>query len=146
MAGTSKCGVCSKCGAPYKRLTIKGDPVESWKAACGADKEGKYKGKAKKDYAQAGAEDPSDVKARILNGMREIITIDWEPTCSCSNRGGPVPAIVLDPFFGAGTSGLVAARLGRDTLGVELSHSYCQQAVARIESQAGVTPSVVKMG
>ena len=34
---------------------------------------------------------------------------DWLPSCSCSCD--PVPAVVLDPFFGAGTTGLVAKKL-----------------------------------
>jgi site-specific DNA-methyltransferase (adenine-specific) len=50
--------------------------------------------------------------------------------CGC---GAPTrPGVVLDPFFGTGTVGLVAARLGRDWLGIELNPRYVQLAEARI--------------
>jgi hypothetical protein len=34
------------------------------------------------------------------------------------------PGLVLDPFFGTGTTGVVAERLNRDWLGIELNPSY----------------------
>ena len=39
---------------------------------------------------------------------------------------------VIDPFFGAGTTGLVAARLGRDAIGIELNPEYAKMAAKRI--------------
>jgi hypothetical protein len=39
----------------------------------------------------------------------------------CILAGCPVGGTVLDPFFGAGTTGLVADRLGRDCIGIELN-------------------------
>ena len=51
-----------------------------------------------------------------------------------SSRTGDV---VLDPFFGTGTTGAVAKRLGRHFVGVERDASYIAAAEARI---AGVTP------
>lgn len=44
------------------------------------------------------------------------------------------PAVVLDPFFGAGTTGLVAARLGRNAIGIELNPAYAQIAAARLRA------------
>jgi site-specific DNA-methyltransferase (adenine-specific) len=44
------------------------------------------------------------------------------------------PGIVLDPFFGSGTVGVVAERLGRDWLGIELSPRYRALATQRIEA------------
>jgi DNA modification methylase len=41
---------------------------------------------------------------------------------------------VLDPFFGSGTVGVVAERLGRDWLGIELSPAYRALARRRIEA------------
>jgi DNA modification methylase len=38
----------------------------------------------------------------------------------------------LDVFFGAGTTGVVAQRLGRDYLGCELNPEYAQIATARL--------------
>ena len=40
--------------------------------------------------------------------------------------------VVLDPFFGTGTTGAVARRLGRRWLGIEREAAYCDVARARI--------------
>jgi len=48
----------------------------------------------------------------------------------------PVPALVLDPFCGAGTTGMVAAQLGRDFVGFDLNPKYCEMARKRIEPHA----------
>lgn len=42
--------------------------------------------------------------------------------------------VVLDPFFGTGTTGAVAKKLGRDFIGFEREHAYADAARARIES------------
>ena len=42
--------------------------------------------------------------------------------------------VVLDPFFGTGTTGAVAKRLGRNWIGIELEHRYVELARARIEA------------
>ena len=42
--------------------------------------------------------------------------------------------VVLDPFFGSGTTGAVARRLGRRFVGVEREQSYIDAATARIEA------------
>ena len=44
----------------------------------------------------------------------------------------PSPCVVLDPFFGAGTVGLVAEQLGRDWIGCELNPEYAKLAQDRI--------------
>ena len=48
------------------------------------------------------------------------------------------PGVVLDPFFGTGTVGAVAQRLGRDWLGIELNESYAQTAEARLGVRGGL--------
>jgi DNA modification methylase len=53
--------------------------------------------------------------------------------------GCPTGGIVLDPFFGAGTTGFVAKQLGRDFIGIELNHKYCDMAEKRI-AQVGYQP------
>jgi modification methylase len=40
--------------------------------------------------------------------------------------------VVLDPFFGTGTTGAVAKRLGRDWIGIERERDYIEVAEARI--------------
>ncbi|HZH25642.1 MAG TPA: site-specific DNA-methyltransferase [Azospirillaceae bacterium] len=41
--------------------------------------------------------------------------------------------LVLDPFFGTGTTGAVAKQLGRKWIGLERDHTYARAAQARIE-------------
>lgn len=50
----------------------------------------------------------------------------------CIKAGCPVGGTVLDPFGGAGTTGLVADRLGRDAILIELNPTYAAMAEARI--------------
>ena len=42
--------------------------------------------------------------------------------------------VVLDPFFGTGTTGAVAKRLGRRWIGIEREPGYCAAAAARIDA------------
>lgn len=51
--------------------------------------------------------------------------------------GCPVGGTVLDPFFGAGTTGLVADRLQRDCIGIELNPEYAAMAERRINGDRG---------
>jgi len=50
----------------------------------------------------------------------------------CILAGCPPGGVVLDPFFGAGTSGLVARKLSRHFIGIELNPEYCSLAESRI--------------
>jgi hypothetical protein len=50
--------------------------------------------------------------------------------------GCPVGGTVLDPFGGAGTVGLVADRLGRDAILIELNPEYARMAAQRIRGDA----------
>jgi len=45
--------------------------------------------------------------------------------------------IVLDPFNGAGTTTLVASRLGRRFIGIDLSSEYCVTALGRLSKTTG---------
>jgi len=50
----------------------------------------------------------------------------------CILAGAPVGGVVLDPFFGSGTVGVVARELGRGYLGIELNPSYVELARRRL--------------
>ena len=58
--------------------------------------------------------------------------------CGCGV--GFTPGFVLDPFFGAGTTGVVARKLGRRFIGIELNPEYIRMAKRRITAHAGKTP------
>lgn len=56
----------------------------------------------------------------------------------CILAGAPVGGVVLDPFGGAGTTGLVADRLGRDAILCELNPTYAELAHGRLMAEAGL--------
>ncbi len=113
-AGTSERGVCPECGAPWVRVVERGDLV-------GVDRGGNYAGRdidamVKKNYGTPGL-------------AYENTTTGWRP--SCTHEAEPVPAVVLDPFAGSGTTLLVAQSLGRRGIGIDLSPDYLKQALER---------------
>ncbi|HEX8080081.1 MAG TPA: site-specific DNA-methyltransferase [Jatrophihabitans sp.] len=58
------------------------------------------------------------------------------PSCGCDAPSEP--GLVLDPFFGAGTTAVAAERLQRDWLGIELNPAFAELANRRIqEARAG---------
>ena len=52
----------------------------------------------------------------------------------CVLAGAPVGGLVLDPFTGSGTTGMVAVRHGRRFVGCDLNPEYADIARARIEA------------
>lgn len=60
----------------------------------------------------------------------------------CIKAGCPEGGLVLDPFGGAGTTGLVADRLGRDCILIELNPDYVDIALKRIEKDGGMFSEV----
>ena len=50
----------------------------------------------------------------------------------CILAGCPESGMVLDPFAGSGTTGVVAKRLGRNFTGIEINPTYCKMAADRI--------------
>ena len=65
---------------------------------------------------------------------RVVDATEWRPTCTCN--ADKVPATVLDCFAGTGTTLLAAMRLGRRSVGVDLSTDYLGQAVKRLGKQS----------
>ena len=47
-------------------------------------------------------------------------------------QGCPKGGVVLDPFFGSGTTGAAAKQLDRHYIGIEINAEYCALARARI--------------
>jgi DNA modification methylase len=87
--------------------------------------------------------EPSEAEKAYLEIQREIWRFDcgviygkWRLLCRASEKLKTSPAVVLDPFGGAGTTGLVADRLGRDAVLVELKADYAEMARRRIEGES----------
>jgi hypothetical protein len=116
-AGTSPKGCCRKCGAPWKRVVEKkGLPFDSRVISK------KYQEVIKEYRGETGL----DTSVFATGIQRESVTIGWQPTCSC-DAGDPVPCVVLDPFHGSGTVGVVAERLNRRWVGLDLGYQQLQQ-------------------
>jgi DNA modification methylase len=60
----------------------------------------------------------------------------------CILAGCPKGGTVLDPFGGAGTTGLVADRLGRNAILIELNPSYAEIAERRLNADGGMFAEV----
>jgi site-specific DNA-methyltransferase (adenine-specific)/site-specific DNA-methyltransferase (cytosine-N4-specific) len=52
----------------------------------------------------------------------------------CMEAGSPIGSTVLDPFFGAGTVGVVALQTGRHCIGIELKPEFAMIAQQRIDA------------
>lgn len=89
------------------------------------------------------------IGARETRNLRDVWTVASQPFAGahfatmpvglvepCVLAGCPVGGVVLDPFAGAGTVGLVASRRGRDFLGIELNEAYAAMARERIVTDA----------
>lgn len=53
----------------------------------------------------------------------------------CILAGCPVGGIVLDPFCGSGTTGIVSVRNERNFIGIELNAKYAEISTRRIEKE-----------
>lgn len=60
----------------------------------------------------------------------------------CIRSGCPLGGTVLDPFGGAGTTGLVADRLGRSAVLIDLNPNHVELAARRIRNDAGLLAEV----
>lgn len=138
-AGTPEKGSCRKCGAPWERVVEKTGEVDP------SAKRSRF------DKGKTGARDGGD---RTQKGERYLNeTTGWLPSCDCggfprddpevvarrlmSETGArPVPSVILDPFCGSGTTGVVALKLGRNFIGIELNPEYAKMARDRIYRDA----------
>jgi DNA modification methylase len=123
-AGTSEKGCCPHCGAPWVRVLERESFSGSRPMTTGA---------------AIKASQGDLVRTRPQGrecGWTERHTRGWEPSCACPSPHTPMPCTVLDPFSGAGTTALVADRLGRHGIGVDLSWPYCRMARERIWDDA----------
>lgn len=121
LAGTSARGACPACGAGWRRVVERSAMVV---------REGP--GRSGLQAASLNATSRTAITGTML-APASSETLGWEQGCSCP-PADPVPQVVLDPFLGSGTTALVADRLGRDAICIELSEKYIAIARRRIVS------------
>ncbi len=123
LAGSSKKGVCSECRAPYERIVEKEE--SEWE-----------KRKENGEPLRYGLDGATKVGAGNFKN-RSKINEHWKKTCDCSssetNR-----SVVLDPFSGAGTTGIAALKHGRRYIGIDLKKEYNEMAKKRIKEHKNV--------
>jgi DNA modification methylase len=130
LAGTSEYGCCSQCGAPWlrrvaRRRTLDGKPTEDL-------------GRLRNSSRSA----PSSAQGVGHWRTGTIVTSEgWSPSCKCDG-GSVTPCVVLDPFAGSGTTGVVAVGRGRRFVGIDLNPEYVVMASDRVHGaeRAGSTP------
>lgn len=131
LAGTSAKGVCPKCGAPWRRETRDSDGYAALPSAR-RNTEG---------YASRGLEAGNRYGSETPGVTRQTVTVGWQPSCQC-NADEPIPATVLDPFGGAGTTALAANRNGRHAILCELNPAYADMARRRLVNDLGMLADV----
>lgn len=114
--------VCVKCGTPVLiKYEAKGLP---------RDRSLQY------DFIEGRGGNPSgahSISGKSLKEWREknpVRAVTKSCDCGADFRSG----IVLDPFLGSGTVGLVAKNMGLDWVGIELKESYVEMAHKRIDT------------
>ena len=66
----------------------------------------------------------STVTVLVDDSGNSNIPIGLKPSCNCN--AGFKPGVVLDPFAGSGTTGVVAKKLSRSSILIEISPEYCE--------------------
>ena len=118
LAGSSQRGCCPECGAGWVRCVERSNPTRTFPDVGKGIDERKADG------------------TNLRAGELRTVTTGWEPSCSCGHDHEPVPCIVLDPFAGSGTVGVVCQELGRHFVGLDLSMDYLQLARERTGAKA----------
>lgn len=87
------------------------------------------------DYEYRNKRDVWAVSASSFKGAH-FATYPKELIAPCIQAGCPKGGVVLDPFFGSGTTGVVAIENGRHFVGIELNPEYVKIAQDRINMTA----------
>ena len=128
LAGTSEHGVCGVTGDPWERV-VEREPIVL------RPNSGSIRG-----HSPSFNNDSRIGQPQRGSRATRVETTGWQPTCG--HDAEPVPATVLDPFCGSGTTGVVALRHGRSFIGIELNSEYVEMARQRIIGDAPLLNSV----
>lgn len=138
--GTSEEGCCVECGAPWDRVVeTEGESGAQRLAKASKEREGVFP-----DGAGVVANNGKGFslqhtgQALTPKGGKPRRTIAWAPSCGCLTLETR-PCTVLDPFMGAATTALVARRLGRHAVGVELSPASIEISADRLKQMSMLT-------
>lgn len=130
-AATSEHGVCGACGAPWARVVERTNPRLTNDLYQSKDATPKMM-----SGANIGRNDYGTSRTGLAKpGRRELppsqsTTSGFAPTCTCN--AAIVPATVLDPFGGSGTTAATACALGRNAISIDISTDYIQLQEERI--------------
>jgi DNA modification methylase len=91
-------------------------------------------GNVSKEYEKANKRDVWSVAVKPYSGAHFAVYPE-ELIEPCILAGSKVGDIVLDPFFGSGTTGQVAQNLGRKWIGCELNKNYEELQNERLSQQ-----------
>jgi DNA modification methylase len=128
-ASTSERGCCPECGAPWVRIVEPGIRTNG----TGAGTLGISNNRRATTSTRTGRIDGYTPPSRDAIGGS--ITTGWRPACKHTDAE-PQPCTVLDCFGGAGTVGLVADRLGRNAILIDLKADYADMAHGRLTNDA----------
>ena len=127
-AGCAKevCSMCGKPKMPYKEKT--GNTYNSHT--------GEYSDEIPRQTERKIAKTLSVSESSVFRTeiIQETKTI-WKPTCKCNTSF--IPGTVLDPFGGSGTTALVAKKLGRSAILIDVVPEYTDIMRNRLEMDAG---------
>jgi len=116
-AATSERGCCPKCGKQWERVTESKTHFEG-----GSGKAGRTAEEINSTGKWAGIQYGTNLK---LGPVVDTTTLGFRPACACDLP--PIPATILDPFAGSGTTLLVAKRMGLNAIGLDLSYQYLRE-------------------
>ncbi len=141
LAGTSARGCCPECGNPWTRVIERTHEID--KSAKGsrfnAGKTGSRDGGDRTQKGKQYKTAPAGWKPGCLCGLEHQIPqhkIDADPSILDDFEIEPYPSIpctVLDPFSGAGTTGVVCVKTNRRYVGIELNAEYVAMSERRIQ-------------
>lgn len=113
--------ICKNCGKPRKRISKSKFTIHNGKTKTQYDTKKTSAGRLAllRQAAREAGKEYSNERA----------SMGWTD-CGC--KAGFEPGIILDPFSGAGTVGIVAKKLGRKFIGIDIKFEYCEMAKKRI--------------